>query len=509
MIRRGYVAVDGRRVHFRWTGNGKPVVLLHASPESSTAMTEQLQAYGRDYLAIALDTPGCGLSDPLPVPNPCMADYAAALADTLRVLGIAKAALIGRHTGAAIAVETARLHPDLVGGVLCDGLPVYDTERKFDYLAHYVEPLPLRWDGAHLVSAWFRFREQFIHWPWFKQAPQHRADIDLPTAQRLHDGTLNLLLSGPNAGLAELAVFRYDMLASLRSVKPPIAIATREGDSLYRRMALLDDLPSSISVVRLPRNASYADAVELDALALDDTPAVEQWPPPARAVRGLCREYLGTADGELAVRYAGAAHPGPVHVLLPDVPGGGEALEELLVDIGRSAFVVSFDPPSTGDSTACAGESVFDAYRDAADTVLHWLNGRELRLVAQGYGALVAETLSSAGKMPVRTFEPPVHSEQDMADLDLAPDPYGTHLIRGWHYLRNLRLWEPGRTGRRNAIRRQGVDLRELQLELLRLMKHPAAFRGMVCEFSRRATVAGVDFGQETLGPEAFEVKSS
>src|SRR5690606_14891693 len=57
---------DGRRIHYRRAGSGPPLVLLHASPSSSRVQIPLLRAWADDFTVIALDTPGFGLSDPLP-----------------------------------------------------------------------------------------------------------------------------------------------------------------------------------------------------------------------------------------------------------------------------------------------------------------------------------------------------------------------------------------------------------------------------------------------------------
>ena len=102
-MKRGYIRVGKRYVHYRRAGHGAPVVLLHASPVSSAMFLEQLEVYARHFDAIAIDTPGYGLSTPLDHPAPEVADFADAVVETLDALGIDRCILYGRHTGASIA----------------------------------------------------------------------------------------------------------------------------------------------------------------------------------------------------------------------------------------------------------------------------------------------------------------------------------------------------------------------------------------------------------------------
>src|SRR5690606_21406667 len=78
----------------------------------------------RTCTVYALDTPGHGGSDPLPVPDPAMSDYGDALGDTLAALGLDRAHLYGTHTGAKIALSLAVSRPDAVASLVLDGIGV-------------------------------------------------------------------------------------------------------------------------------------------------------------------------------------------------------------------------------------------------------------------------------------------------------------------------------------------------------------------------------------------------
>lgn len=500
MIRRACVRVDGRRVHYRWRGDGVPVVLLHASPESSSAMSAQLNAYGKDHLAIALDTPGYGFSDPLPHAAPAMVDYANALAATLDALGLPRVGLVGRHTGAAIAVEFARLNPDRVAGLICDGLPIYSAERRSDYLANYVARNPPRWDGAHLIQAWFRFREQHVYWPWFKQHPAARADTDLPTTQQLHRGCLNLLLSGETSGTAELAVFRYEMANALRQLRVPTLVATRDGDSLYRRMAMLKDLPDTISVKRLERGAGPLSDVERAALrpALLSPPT--PWPvQPAHGPR-LAPTFIDFRDGQVAARVAGSRQRNHAILVLPDTPLGGALLEPALEELGARHPVACIDAPGSGDSSATMTADPLDGIVQAAEVVLTALSFKPDAIVGLGLGGFAAHRLAtslglnpnadvvSLPTMTDETASAAVHDATLFADL--SPDRHGLHLARTWHQLRDHMLWRPAGRGRRQARLDADMDTAALHKRVIELMKNPANARPYLMAHAQ-ATVAG------------------
>ena len=63
--------------------------------------------------AIGVDTPGFGESDPTPF-VPTAEDWAAAIPAVLDHLGVARADVLGHHTGSMVAPEVALQFPDRV-----------------------------------------------------------------------------------------------------------------------------------------------------------------------------------------------------------------------------------------------------------------------------------------------------------------------------------------------------------------------------------------------------------
>ena len=122
-IRKGFVDVPHGQVHYRTAGFGPPVVLLHDSPRSSSMHVPMLQALGREFTAIAIDTPGYGHSTPLPAePRPEIPDFARALATTLEAFGIERCPVYGFHTSSKINLQFAIDHPARVSLAIIDGL---------------------------------------------------------------------------------------------------------------------------------------------------------------------------------------------------------------------------------------------------------------------------------------------------------------------------------------------------------------------------------------------------
>lgn len=129
LARRAYAETPAGQLHYRESGDpgGVPLVLLHQTASSSVQWAARvLPLLPAGIRAIALDTPGFGLSDPPPRPSPGMPWYAGRVRDLLDALGIERAHLAGHHTGAMIALEVAAAHPERVASVSAIGCVVLD-----------------------------------------------------------------------------------------------------------------------------------------------------------------------------------------------------------------------------------------------------------------------------------------------------------------------------------------------------------------------------------------------
>lgn len=111
-------------------GVGPAVVLLHQTPRSWDEYRDVLPLLAaRGCQAIALDTPGFGESAPVPGP-PSIETWAGAANAALDALGVGRAAVIGHHTGGAIAVELANQRSDRVAAVVLSSTALTDASYR-------------------------------------------------------------------------------------------------------------------------------------------------------------------------------------------------------------------------------------------------------------------------------------------------------------------------------------------------------------------------------------------
>lgn len=161
-IYRTYVDARTGQVHARVAepkhASRPPLICLHMSPMSSYVYRNVLPLLGTDRRVLALDTPGFGMSDPLPA-YPSIGDYAAVTMEAIRALGLkGPVDILGYHTGSITAAELARAYPTRVRRIVMIGAPVLTPTERATLMKAY-GPQPVSQDGSHLMKGWQRFIE--------------------------------------------------------------------------------------------------------------------------------------------------------------------------------------------------------------------------------------------------------------------------------------------------------------------------------------------------------------
>lgn len=161
-IRRRYVDTRFGQMHIAECGTGEPVVFLHQSPRSWTEYLTVLPVAGRTVRAIAVDSPGFGGSAPVGG-ELTVAGMADGIEAALDALGVDRAALVGHHTGAVVALEIAardagREHARVTSLVL-SALPLVTPERRVLVRERPpIDKVEFSDDGRHLTELWQRRR---------------------------------------------------------------------------------------------------------------------------------------------------------------------------------------------------------------------------------------------------------------------------------------------------------------------------------------------------------------
>ena len=112
----------GEMIRVQETGDGPPLLLIHGAANAGASWIS-LMAKLPDFRCIALDRPGCGLSDPI-VDGPlrdidAIESYAdRLLTDTLDALELPVAAVLATSYGGYFAVRGAAANPTRVGSIV-------------------------------------------------------------------------------------------------------------------------------------------------------------------------------------------------------------------------------------------------------------------------------------------------------------------------------------------------------------------------------------------------------
>lgn len=165
---------SGARFAYREHGSGAPVVLIHGVGMQSAAWAPQIPALAAKHRVIAIDLPGHGGSDPLPVAAG-LGDFVAWCEDAIRTLELGRINIVGHSMGALIVGGLAVTFPELVQRVaLLNGVYRRDEQARAAVMAR----------AAHIRAGKIDLDAPLDRW--FADTPVERHARDL-TASWLRD----------------------------------------------------------------------------------------------------------------------------------------------------------------------------------------------------------------------------------------------------------------------------------------------------------------------------------
>lgn len=431
------------------------MILLHQSPRSSLEYVALMQDWAADFTVIAPDTPGNGLSDPLPLENPSVYDYADNLAEFMTALGIEQAAVYGFHTGASIAIAFAHRYAERTAVAIANGLVVATPEERADRLAHYLPPFQPQWDGGHLLWAWNRMREQTIFSPWYRPSAAGRMQMDVPSPESLTQAVLELLRAGDHYRAPYASVFAYAPEQAVREMRARTFIIAAETDSLLKHQARLSEPAPTVHFDRRP-NKDATLALALDLLKAHRAPGhVPPSPKPKPIAGRTWNDFVDVPGGQLRLKRSDEGEGRPVMVQ------HDAASSSVIVNPVTSSFIglrpaFALDLPGNGESDNVIGtdESKIDVgiYADVVASAIDALGLEELDLYGMWGGGLVCMEVAFRRPQKAKHLvysDVLYHSAEEKARLlaryapPIEPNEYGGHLLKCWHIMRNQGLFWP------------------------------------------------------------------
>lgn len=383
-----------RTVHYRRSGEGPPLLMVHQSPRSSAEYEALMARWGEHFTCIAPDSPGFGQSDPLPG-EPDIVDFADGLIAFMDALGLQRCPAYGFHSGGIILVTALKRHPDRFSALAIGGYAIWNEEEMRVFGTSYLPEFHPSAYGEHLAWLWNRILEQSWFFPWFDVRDATRLPNAHDDLTRVQATVMEMLDAGNAYRAGYGAVLRAPRdIPALDSDVPPCLISAYYGDPLQAHIDRLGPMPKGWEA----RKVSTPEEHEAASLAFlrehaPDTPCPdlaedrdEGWLP---------------IDGGL-IHWRGK--PGATRLML-HAPGAE------LTDPGEDEIAI--DAPGHGLS------SDFD---DMAGAV-----------------ATAAETL---GARTIVWPDPPA-GDPSLLYPDLTPDRFGSHLLRAWSAARAELFFAP------------------------------------------------------------------
>jgi pimeloyl-ACP methyl ester carboxylesterase len=214
-IERRFVPTRSGKLHIAVCGDGFPVLLLHQTPRSWDEFRDVLPLLGQNYRAIAMDTVGFGDSQPLPPGSDSIEAWAGAAHDLLDALELPQVAVVGHHTGAAIATEMAASRPERIKALVLSASPYVDAAKRASAAGKkMIDHVDRHVDGRHLLELW-TMRQPFYP----------ADDIDL-----LERFIIDALKAGDRAAAGHHVVHRYVMETRLPLVRCPTLVIAPAAD---------------------------------------------------------------------------------------------------------------------------------------------------------------------------------------------------------------------------------------------------------------------------------------
>tara|TARA_R110002167_G_scaffold349844_1_gene561821 strand:- start:34951 stop:35835 length:885 start_codon:yes stop_codon:yes gene_type:complete len=248
------------QMHYRSQGQEQlpVIILLHASPMSSAMMVPMMNVLADSFRVIAVDTPGYGQSDPLPLNHVNLADkadsslvpYVEALDAFINALELEQPLIYGSATGAQIAIEYAKAYPKDINGIVLENAAWFKDEERSAIVEHYFPDIKAQKDGSHLDLVWQMASQLFHYFPWFDTSEQARiSQAEIPP-EAIQDTLMAYFTAGDNYHLAYRAAFMNERPEQLRSVTVPTHIIRWPSSVLKQYVDRLDDakLPANIQM---------------------------------------------------------------------------------------------------------------------------------------------------------------------------------------------------------------------------------------------------------------------
>ncbi len=246
-----YTIFRGKQIHYKTSGNGKHVVLLHGYTESIAIWKNFIRVLSREFTVTAIDLPGFGESDTISMTH-TMDLMAAAVLAVLNDLKIRKCIMIGHSLGGFTTLHFAEKHSHRLTGIgLFHSHPFEDTPETKANRERYIDLI--RTDKM-------KFLQEYIALLfWEKTIGKYRKQVKelMNSAGKIPPESLVASMQGMK--------LRKDKTKVLKDLKVPVLFIIGQHDSRFPVARTWDiiQLPKQSDVLLL-RDVSHMGFMEAE-----------------------------------------------------------------------------------------------------------------------------------------------------------------------------------------------------------------------------------------------------
>lgn len=248
----GFVDVQGAPLYYEVTGQGHPLLFIHAGIADSRMWDEQIPVFAQHYRVIRYDLRGFGKSQ---IPAGRFAHYEDP-AVLLHFLNIERAHVVGVSFGGKVAVDFALVHPALVSSLVLAAPSIGGTEPSEDVMcfAEEEEALLERGDLEAATNLNLRF---WVDGP--KRTPEQ---VNPEVRQRVYEMQYHAFTVPIPAG-AEESEIEPAAMQRLAEIRVPALIIVGDGD-LPGKIALAQQLAEQMPFAQLEIVKGAAHMVSME-----------------------------------------------------------------------------------------------------------------------------------------------------------------------------------------------------------------------------------------------------
>lgn len=241
------------QIHYRESGQGETLVLIHEMPLSSEVFVPLMKSVGNALHLLAIDLPGYGDSDK-PDSKLTIQDYANVLNNMLDDLNVQKFSVFGVHGGASIAIELAAKIPHRVENLILSGVPIFTEDERLKLNDNLV-PLKFEDSGEHFKFWWENFSKK-----WDPTTPK----------KIIHNALIDIMKAGPEYENGYREAFDYNPLPAIEKLEQPIFLPISKADPLIQKNKIVLNLKNLAkeAVIDVPQHIAQLAPEETASLIL-------------------------------------------------------------------------------------------------------------------------------------------------------------------------------------------------------------------------------------------------